>query len=179
MHAGDGNETTRNNGDIWSIFYSQDSVITVAGGGFTERRCRTGTAESSGITSPLGVMCHEFGHELGLPDLFTIPRYPAGARSSERGNLWMRAPLTDSGPILRIWAPGINSILAGLRRLSFLLKAITLSPMLKTPNPYLSCPCRTGPPGMSCFLVEYRSQSSGAQFDQKIPGSGLLIWHCG
>src|SRR5262249_21733859 len=64
VHAGNGNETTGGScssstpGDIWSIFYSQDSVISgVAGAGFDEGDVVPET-ESCGITSPLGVICH-------------------------------------------------------------------------------------------------------------------------
>src|SRR5207248_1849783 len=88
MHAGNGNETTLTNGDIWSIFYSQDTVIQNVGAGFDEGDVVPET-EASGITSPVGVMCHEFGHSLGLPDL-----YNTATGSSVVGN-W---ELMDSGP---------------------------------------------------------------------------------
>src|SRR5262249_50953468 len=102
VHAGNGNETTRNtNGDIWSIFYSQDA--SVIGGncnqdvqaqaiaaGFTEGDVVPET-EFSTITSPLGVMCHEFGHSLGLPDLYNTSSIGG---TSVVGN-W---EIMDSGP---------------------------------------------------------------------------------
>ena len=182
MHAGNGNETTQGFvGDIWSIFYSQDDVIkganpsnpTAASAGFDEGDVVPET-EASGITSPLGVMCHEFGHELGLPDLYNTgsvggtsvvgawelmdygPFDGAGANPSHMG-AWDKqflnwsTPQTSSGSIV---VPVVETNPTGTVRLN-------------VPNGG----------SQEYFLVEYRSKTSGAAFDRNIPNSGLLIWH--
>ncbi len=64
-HAGNGNESTQNSGDIWSV--------SVGWTGADQNGFYTGAivpARESGSYEPLGVMCHEFGHQLGLPDIY-------------------------------------------------------------------------------------------------------------
>jgi len=183
MHAGNGNETTGGgastgcgnpNGDIWSIFYSQDSVITSAGGGFTEGDVVPET-EARGIVSPLGVMCHEFGHELGLPDLYNTT---VSGGSSVVG-FW---ELMDEGPFDGNGANPSHMGAWDKLHLGWITPEVvstrgssTLGYVENTKS-LLQLPVQNGT-GQEYFLVEYRSQSSGAQFDQKIPGTGLLIWH--
>lgn len=178
MHAGYGNETTTANGDIWSIFYSQDSIITSGGGGFDEGDVVPELENANlGITSPLGVICHEFGHELGLPDLYNTI---AAGGTSVVGN-W---ELMDNGPydggganpshpgawdkMTLGWATPQTVTRSG----SFSLGAIELTP---NSGSLLRLPVTNGSPN-EYFLVEYRSRSS-AGFDQRIPGDGLLVWH--
>jgi M6 family metalloprotease-like protein len=188
MHAGNGNETTNSNGDIWSIFYSQDTVITFGGGGFDEGDVVPAT-EASGITSPLGVMCHEFGHELGLPDEYNTS-FNGG--TSVVGN-W---EIMDSGPFDGF---GANPAHPGAWDKKFLgwatpqtvgtrasvtiptsEKNATGMVLINAPNGVGSTCTEAGVPNQPCeyFLVEYRLRSAvGASFDHNIPGDGLLIWH--
>ena len=175
VHAGNGNETTiGTNGDIWSIFYSQDPVIAAAGAGFDEGDVDPDT-EGSGITSPLGVMCHEFGHSLGLPD-----QYNTGVNGGT--SVVGKWELMDAGPFdgnganpshMGIWdkmtlgwatPPTVSS---GTASMGFIETTPTGGIRLTAPN---------GLP-QEYFLVEYRSRSSGKTYDTAIPGDGLLVWH--
>jgi hypothetical protein len=190
-HAGNGNETTTGrNGDIWSIFYSDDHVIAgttpvnavAALAGFTEGDVVPET-ETGGISSPLGVMCHEFGHSLGLPDLYNTT---ANGGSTVTGK-W---EIMDSGPYLGPagGAPGgVGSKpahMSGWDKLTLgwvtptviTTKANTSLTYVETNASLLKLPIQSGG-AQEYFLVEYRSRSSGATFDTHIPGDGLLIWH--
>src|SRR5260221_9620458 len=95
MHAGYGNESTSKNGDVWSAFYQEPTVI--GGSGPTATTFVDGAifpeSESSLITSPLGVMCHEFGHVLTLPDLYNTSVFGGASVVGK----W---DLMDAGPYL-------------------------------------------------------------------------------
>lgn len=205
VHAGNGNETSTFNGDIWSIFYSQDPCIIGGGGlgssptscpnacppsetatcgpnavalaaGFSEGDVDPDT-ETSTITSPLGVMCHEFGHTLGLPDLYNT--FSLGGEPVTGS--W---EIMDSGPYdsngTNPAHPGawdkmhlgwINTLTVASSSNTYTLGRVeSASNIVKIPI--------VNAPTSEYFLVEYRSNSvPSALFDKGIPGSGLLIWH--
>ncbi len=172
MHAGNGNETTTNTpGDIWAIYYSQTAQITA--GGFSEGDVVPET-ETSGITSPLGVMVHEFGHELGLPDLYNTltgasvvgdwdimdygPYAGAGANPTHI-NSW--------GKVILGWVTPQVASTKG----SYSIGAVESSPATNV----VKLPVQNGE-ASEYFLVEYKLRSAGS-FDQQLPGDGLLVWH--
>jgi M6 family metalloprotease-like protein len=193
IHAGNGNETTIGTpGDMWSIFYSQDPDIIggqsdpvtyaqAVAAGFSEADMDPETESGAqGVTSPFGVMCHEFGHMLGLPDLYNTTVLGG---SSVVG----RWELMDMGPYdgpsgqggtnpahMCAWDKmtlGWVTPAIGTSNLSVSLNYIETNPSL------LKIPIQTGLP-QEYFLVEYRSPSDpAATFDKNIPGEGLLIWH--
>lgn len=176
VHAGNGNETTLSKGDIWSIFYSQDTVIQSAGAGFDEGDVVPET-EISGITSPLGVICHEFGHSLGLPDLYNTS---SSGGTSVVGN-W---EIMDSGPFTGSGAnpshPGAwaKATLGWAAPQTVTTKGnFSIGPIETSSSGLIKLPVKNGL-SQEYFLVEYRLRTaSGALFDHNIPGDGLLIWH--
>jgi M6 family metalloprotease-like protein len=175
MHAGTGNETTLQNGDIWSAFYQEDTIIGPAGGGFVDGAVFP-ELESSGVTSPLGVMCHEFGHVLTLPDLYNTAVFGG---LSVVGN-W---DLMDSGAFLGDGAnPGhmgawCKTYLGWAQpqtlqaKGSFTINTISNA---SSPTSILKMPISGKP--QEYFLVEYRSKTAGT-YDREIPGTGVLVWH--
>jgi len=176
MHAGYGNETTAKNGDVWSAFYQEPTVISANGTTFVDGATFP-ELESSTITSPLGVMCHEFGHVLTLPDLYNTAVFGG---SSVVGK-W---DLMDAGPYL---GGGTNPAHMGAWDKTYLGWAtpqaapsrgsFSLSPIESISNPsgVIKMPVQSGG-NQEYFLLEYRSKTAGS-FDQYIPGTGLLIWH--
>ena len=176
MHAGHGNETTSMNGDIWSAFYQEPTVIGAGGTTFVDGATFPefeNALSTPPIVSPVGVMCHEFGHVLTLPDLYN---------TAVRGGISVVGDwdLMDSGPYL---GNGTNPAHMG----SWDRKYLTW----ETPTPFASQSSTSLHPvtsgenrtrmlylgsGQEYFLVEYRSKTAG-NFDQQIPGSGILIWH--
>jgi M6 family metalloprotease-like protein len=174
VHAGNGNETTTStNGDIWSIFYSEaGSTIGAAASGFDEGMVIPET-EALGIV-PFGVWCHEFGHELGLPDL-----YNTNGGSSVVG----RWDLMDYGPYLGSGANPAHMGAWSKYALGWSTPTVvssqgsaTLGYAAIVPNAMLKINVPNGL-AQEYFLVEYRNRSSGATYDQAIPGDGLIVWH--
>ena len=70
IHSGPGEESSGNSDDIWSIHWSTN--IETEDNGYEIKKITQAPEyeNSNGERSPLGVWCHEFGHELGLPDLY-------------------------------------------------------------------------------------------------------------
>jgi immune inhibitor A len=101
VHAGPGGETTGNNDDLWSITsravggWNNGAVVEcddlVAGSLLEHMRIDRFTIvpELSGFRpgqlNEIGVYCHEFGHTLGLPDLYDTSML-GGGRNVGPGN---------------------------------------------------------------------------------------------
>jgi M6 family metalloprotease-like protein len=175
MHAGYGNETTSNNGDIWSAFYQEEGIIDDAGGGFIDGAVFP-ELESSGISSPLGVICHEFGHVLTLPDLYNTSVF-GGASVVGSWDLMDAGPYLDGGTNpahLGAWCKtylgwATPQVISG--RTSVSLQPVESGPATSI----VKIPVQNGG-AQEYFMVEYRSTTAG-NFDQNIAGTGLLIWH--
>ena len=128
-----------------------------------------------------GVMCHEYGHGLGLPDLFNT----AFVQEKDAG------PADDSAGIgnwgLMGWGAtgwhgdaGPNSFSAWSRmKLGWTLpREISQAqeelrlPEIGSSGDVYSIPLGAG----EFFLLEHRRNTS-THYDRNIPGEGLLIWH--
>lgn len=192
VHAGAGEETDigqpSTTNDIWSLYY-QDSCIspdntgtnclTVDDRRVTEAIIVPQTDSQDGIVvDPLGVYLHEFGHFLGLPDLYCtawICLLDGVGRWSLMGDgLYNKDPsmgIYGSSPAhLDAWSKvylgwvqpeeissdGVQRILSPVETSQKILKLRASS---STPSEY--------------FLLENR-QSIG--FDRGLPGKGLLVW---
>ena len=178
-HAGDGAETT-NDGNLWSVYLPSDYL----NGPKTQGKAFPGLTlvpetEGNGVV-PLGVLCHEYGHQMGLPDLYNTANsqsvvgvwslmdygaysgYPRGGNPSHL-DAWSKQFLGFSAPETVPLSGNLNRALhsAESERSAFLRVPVSNSPVGGDKE---------------YFLVEYRSKSTGS-YDKALPAEGVLIWH--
>ncbi|MFH1571795.1 MAG: FlgD immunoglobulin-like domain containing protein [Gemmatimonadota bacterium] len=163
-----------------------------AGGGTIRVRSRFsgfgGTTQRGHVyTVTAGTMCHEFGHVLGLPDLFDQSAVTASNQID---------PAEDSAGIGKWGLMGLGTLgwgvedgpnafcawtlmtLGWLGRDNELLEEVTSSqrgvviePIDRGGKVY-KVPVSPD----EYFLIENR-QSTGSYYNRNVPGSGLLLWH--
>ena len=169
VHAGNGQEDSGTSSDIWSHRWAVVGPSLIVDG--VQIYGYTMVSENS----PIGVIAHEFGHDLGLPDLYNTATNGAGA------GIWdLMAKGSWAGPTL---SPGTNpSFLSAWCRAKLgwavveevttarygvdLIQAETNKTVYKLPVE------ESG--GTEYFLVENRQKTG---YDSNMPGAGLLIWH--
>jgi immune inhibitor A len=178
IHSGRGEEAGVNNPDyIWSHYWWLASPMVVDGitlqAYHTEPELRGKDVDVSSEITRVGVICHETGHFLGLPDL-----YDYGYDSKGAGNFCLMAFGSWNGDSavpshMSAWckkqlgwatATGISaSNNYSLPRIEDHSNAL-----------YLLQPA--GVPATEYFLMENRQ---GFGFDSALPGDsrGMLIWH--
>jgi M6 family metalloprotease-like protein len=178
IHAGGGQEYGGNNANyIWSHKWQLTNSVTYDGVKMqtyhTEpaRRGWDNNSSSQGITR-IGVICHENGHFLGLPDLYdygydskgvgTFCLMSGGSWNGDDGtspahmSAWCRSELNWATP----------TVISGVGNYT-LAQVETSGQIYKLRGPF---------PSTQYFLVENRQ---GTGFDSGLPGSqrGILIWH--
>ena len=118
----------------------------------------------------ISVFCHEFGHMLGLPDLYARPENPGSeglgvwcAMSNQVGNgrpqhfsAWCKEMLGWVKPT--VIDPSVK-------------QKLILSPIENSPKECYKVLAR--PDGSEYFLLENRRKTG---FDESLPAGGLLIW---
>lgn len=174
VHAGSGQEADINTDLIWSHYggiYGGELVDGVYAYGYTMMP----------EDGELGVFAHEFGHDLGLPDLYDTDGMTDGysggiGRWGLMGSgSWNHMPNESAGSSpsnISAWCKfilgwtdpyfvtgDIESV--GLYNFDGFSEAVIMFPQEDNPND-------------EYFIAEYRRQLG---YDAALPGEGLLIWH--
>lgn len=175
IHQGTGQEFSGAPNEIWS----HSSVIY--GMSFDGIQVRRYTIEpellnSNGDMAKIGVICHEFGHNLGAPDFYDSDYQSSGGYYPGTG-LW---DLMASGA----WngdngdrPAGINmwqKIQCGWVTPTILDESVKVTDMKPAHSNAVAYQFNTTVPG-EYFILENRQQEG--QFDVALPGHGLLIYH--
>jgi M6 family metalloprotease-like protein len=128
------------------------------------------SSEGGNAMSTISVICHEFGHMLGLPDLYARPENPGSegvgvwcAMSNQVGNgrpqhfgAWSKERLGWIDPV--VIDPTVK-------------QKLILAPIEDSPKECFKVLVKLD--GSEHFLLENRKKKG---FDQELPAEGLLIW---
>jgi len=173
IHSGPGEESSGNSDDIWSIHWPQ-SIETEDDGHEIEEITQAPEYEySGGERSPLGVWVHEFGHELGIPDL-----YDTDSTSEGIGDWGVMASgsWANNGetPVYfsawsRYWLGWVDPIV-----ITEDINNLELEPIENEGEIYLLPIPGNWSNSNEYYLLENRQQ---LKYDSYLPGEGLLIWH--
>ncbi|MEW6016413.1 MAG: M6 family metalloprotease domain-containing protein [Candidatus Zixiibacteriota bacterium] len=170
VHAGTGYEESGGDCEIhshaWGINPRFKDGVYISGYSMEPEE-----SASSADNAPIGVFCHEFGHVLGLPDLYDTDYSSRGcgywtvmASGSYNGNsripahfdAWCKKELGFITP---------TNVLTNQTNIIFPAAAW---------NPTAYRLWANGSVGSQYFLVENRQRMG---FDRDLPWEGLLIWH--
>lgn len=161
LHAGERVQTNRG-----GLFWPHKSFVTHAGKRWSYFIVPEGGAKMCDIS----VICHEFGHMLGLPDLYARPENPG----SEGVGVW--CAMSNQAPLgkpqhFSAWSKEqlgwINPAVID----PTVKQKLVLSPIENSPKECFKVLAR--PDGSEYFLLENRKKKG---FDASLPAEGLLIW---
>jgi len=171
LHAGYGAESMRDPSSyIWSVYVNwTDGAVN----GFSDG---TIVPEAEYNASPVGVTCHEFGHQLGLPDLYDTSvlggKSVVGIWCLMDYGCWAGYPPGSQPAHLSAWCKKVLYWL-DVDIVSTTTKNYSL-PYVETSSQVVKLKILTADnPENEYFLLEYRKKTN---FDSSLPGEGLLIW---
>ena len=161
IYAGERVNTTRG-----GLYWPHRASVTHQGKRWPYFIVQEGGAKMNDIS----VFCHEFGHMLGLPDLYARPEMPGmegvgpwcamsqqnGAGRPQHFSVWSKDQLGWVTP--KVIDPRVK-------------QKLVLAPIEDSPTECLKILVR--PDGTEYFLVENRRKKG---FDADLPAEGLLIW---
>ena len=118
----------------------------------------------------ISVFCHEFGHMLGLPDLYARPELPG----MEGVGVWCAMSQQNGNGRPQHFSAWCKEQLGWLKPVPVdprVKQRIVLSPVEDDPGECVKVLLK--PDGSEYLLLENRQQKG---FDAKLPAAGLLIW---
>lgn len=126
--------------------------------------------EGGGDMTNISVFCHEFGHMLGLPDLYARPEVPG----MEGVGVWCAMSQQSGGGQPQHFSAWSKDQLGWVKPVAIDPRdkqKLVLSPIEDSPSECFKVILR--PDGSEYLLLENR-QNKG--FDKSLPATGLLIW---
>ncbi|MFQ6056645.1 MAG: M6 family metalloprotease domain-containing protein, partial [Methanosarcinales archaeon] len=173
IHAGPGAEETGNANDLWSHKWTTRRPISVDGVKVFVYSMEP-EEHINGKLISMGVFAHEFGHVLGLPDL-----YDTDYSSEGIGNYGLMSGGGWGADGKSPWRPAQMCAWSKIK-LGWIVPTVVKNNIIQQPidnieqNPTVYKLWTNGNPGKEYFLVSNRQKIG---FDSRFPGSGLLIWH--
>ncbi|TMA49423.1 MAG: M6 family metalloprotease domain-containing protein [Deltaproteobacteria bacterium] len=172
--AGTGRESHTMRGepdDPWSNYTPLPSLRPVPEAAVFEDACVIAEDEVPPLTS-FGVLCHEFGHLLGLPELYAPGDHPqegVGVWDLMGQGTWLGHG--EHPPHLSAWSK-LQLGWVEVETIERTTVGVTL-PAIETVPRVLRVPAVPGHPE-EYYLLENRERLGA---DASLPGEGLLVWH--
>ena len=173
LHAGYGQESSRKTDDIWSVTYLRMTVNTPKG--VFSQFAVVPEFEARGLQT-VGVYAHEFGHLLGLPDLYSTSTEQVGPWDLMARGAWNGKPPGSSPSEMIAW----DRLFLGWITPDHILNITQQTKVNATIDP-IELPSsglqvvrvQTSSPGSKhYYLVEVRQKIG---YDKALPSSGVLI----
>lgn len=170
IHAGTGYEESGNDCEIhshqWSISSRYRDGVRISPYSIEPEE-----SASQNRLSAIGVYCHEFGHVLGLPDMYDTDYSSEGVGYWELMGSGSYNGTSQTPAHMSAWSKAklgwmsITNVTGNLTDVSFPALAF---------NPVAYRLWKHGATGTQYWIVENRQRMG---FDAALPGDGLLIWH--
>lgn len=177
VHAGVGLEQTGNQDDMQSHKWNLNPAVTIDGmyiSAFTIQPEEYLVSMGSGVVSPIGVFCHEYGHVLGLPDLYDIDYSPPTSAGIGIWSLMGTGNYKTNSKKPAHFDAWCKSFLGYVDPIEVYDNLTDVEIPQVESEPVVYRIWAEGVYGNQYFLVENR-QAVG--FDVNLPGSGLMIYH--
>lgn len=179
VHSGSGQETSGVANDVWSV--------TFLGGVYVQTSSKTlekfnvvPELESGGAV-PTGVYCHEFGHQLGLPDLYNTQtgKTILGPWSLMDKGLWNGNPPGSSSSHMEAWSKIQLGFISGSMLATAnpgVTSTFTIDPTeVKSGNVHaVEVPLGSSTNPSQYYLIEVRAFIGS---DVALPATGVLIMY--
>ncbi len=183
LHSGNGEESSGVKDDVWSVTYLGGVYVrptpTACSNGITLTKFNIVPEMEAGGAVPLGVYCHEFGHQLGLPDLYNTNTGQTimGPWSLMDKGLWNGNPPGSSPSHMDAWSKLQLGFMSGsmvTTASSGVTSTFTIIPteVASSSVHAVEVPLGTGVPASKYYLIEVRS---GTGYDSGLPAAGVLI----
>ncbi|MDB6057662.1 MAG: peptidase, partial [Verrucomicrobiales bacterium] len=182
VHAGAGQETRSNSTDnIWSHRFSLSAsglaTIKASNGliidDYVIEPELAGADTSTNIVAP-GVFCHEYGHALGLPDLYDPDYTTEGIGQWSGMSYGANNGFVFNGDCPAHFDAWCKAKLGWLAPVNYTLDSTHVSFPNAAQTAFAARLWKDGGGSSEYFLVENRYKTN---FDAALPGNGLLIWH--
>jgi M6 family metalloprotease-like protein len=177
VHSGDGEESSGVKNDVWSVTYLGGVWIQTTSKSITKFSIIP-ELEAGGAV-PIGVYAHEFGHQLGLPDMYNTQtgRTIMGPWTLMDAGLWNGNPPGSSPAHFDSWCKTQLGFISGSTLAianSGQSTSYTIDPseVPSTNIHAVEVPVSPTLPPSQYYLVEVRDQIG---FDQALPSTGVLI----
>lgn len=183
IHAGWGEEAGADPSNLWSCRWTWRSphYFAIYGGlkfgGFHQEPELRGTERSPKLITQVGVICHEFGHSLGLPDLYDTDYSSEGLGDFclMAGGSWGAISGDDDGTCPVHMSPWCKLQLGWINPTEITAPGVYSLPAVEDGGKVYKLAFNSAS-GTEFFLLENKTATG---FDRGLPGSnkGLLIWH--